>query len=595
MTKRSRWILVLSVVLCISMLFVSCESDVTDATETNTSDTETQATPKEPIPENEKIDYKNIFEKWYEYISFTAPEAEDAMGATKLYSYYDGSDAPYLAVKGMFYEATFTYGDESFGRTVKIFNKMTGQQIGNTYDNIPDGDTVYSFKYVGCVVEISTLVKATLTSEAVRTYDYYDINGNKINESPVAEEDRYELSASSPAEGYLFVTVEDKVYVVYENEILRIFKLGEERLLPHTNYEYGELRYYIPTYVEDEDDTIYVLDADNRICAHYKLRNAYDSRRISILANGNVLIEYENYCGEDEALYTYEGFYGEKILLYNVILDVTTGKTTEVPAEFRIDSILTPAISEESNIVFNGNYQYAEIRRIVDGKITAKTEPVILDNDMKILAELPLIVKNQESLIGALDEESLLVSGEALSIGSGRVIYRATAEGVELYVNEFAYDANFMPVYTMLKNGFIYNSTLYNDRMQPIYEFHPERENLILDGGRTILVEADEDDETVKKLLWIKDGTLKSVTLADEDDALALLDDGVRGFMVTVTDVIEPEEGEDEVPPVTSYAMYSNDGALLLKAAEITIVSDDNGSYLVRCVSDGTTSYYVVR
>ena len=112
------------------------------------------------------------------------------------------------------------------------------------------------------------------------------------------------LSASSPAEGYLFVTVEDKVYVVYENEILRIFKLGEERLLPHTNYEYGELRYYIPTYVEDEDDTIYVLDADNRICAHYKLRNAYDSRRISILANGNVLIEYENYCGEDEALYT---------------------------------------------------------------------------------------------------------------------------------------------------------------------------------------------------------------------------------------------------------------------------------------------------
>ncbi len=595
MTKRSGLILVLSVLLCVSMLFVSCKSGDTDTNDTNTSETSIETTTepvkKEPIPQSEKIDYVSILEKWNEYISYIAPEEEEAMGANKMYT--DNGDGTLIdrVDRGMFWEVTFKYIGYTHGRTVKLFSKQTGEQIGGAYVMLLGSNISYSFSYTGCVVEIATYTVEDDETVTV-TYDYYDVNGDRLNEAAVAAEDRYDVSVRDAGDGYYFITVGDTVYLMYDDELVRSFERGEELLLPYTNYEYGEYNYYIPEWYEDEQ-TIYVINSDDVICAEYQISKEYDSREWYILANGNVLISYVAYCDEEESLYTYEDKLGNEVLLYNVILDVATGKTTAIPATYQIVNLLTPYSSEEKNVVFNGNYQYAEICKIVDGVLSEIATPVILDNDMKILAELPLMVKNQSFFAGMLDEDSMLVLGEMLTEENrGGVMYRVDATGVELYVDQ----SN--PLYKVVENGFIYNGTLYNDRMQPLYELSEAEDYLLLNDRRTILVkvkDADDDDEFLLSLLMIENGALESVALADETDTFHPLEVGSRGFIVTVVDEFEVEEGEEEIPPEISQAFYSDDGTLLFSGEDIELLSDDGEAYLVACTSEGVTSYYVVR
>ena len=602
MTKRSGLVLVLSVLLCISMLFVSCESGNTDTTATDTSETvtETAEIKKEPIPQDEKIDYVSIFDQWNEYISYASPEEEDAMGAEKLYTNYADGTLISRRDRGMFYEVTFEYVGYTPGTTVKLFNKATGDQIGGNYVDLVGSGVNYYFNYVGCVVEIATV---TYGEEDVITYDYYDANGKKLNEEAVSAEERYELfektASQYEVDGYSFVVAGETVYLLFEGEIVHVFEHGKEIVLPATNYEYGEYTYFIPDPEDYENNALYVIDSNGTVCANYTLSYTYDERNCFILANGNVLVSYVTYCDEEEALYTYENIWGEKVLLYNVIVDITTGKATAVPATYAVETLVTPFDSENYNVVLNGNYQYAEIFKIVDGKLSVEKTSVILDNDMTVLSELPNAVKNQTAFLGMSDNETLLVEGSVIYEGQrGGMIYRVSANGVELYVNETAFNDYGEPLYELVENGFTYNGTLYNSDMQPLYELSMAEEYSILNNGQTILVkEKDEtnDEQYLIKLLMIENGELKSVTLADETDTVEKLVDGANGFIVTVVDEFEVEEGEDEIPPEVSQVLYSNNGDMLLSGDTVNILSFDGEAYLISCVNEGITSYYVVR
>ena len=106
MKKRSMWIVFLAALLCLTMLFVSCESkDNTDDKETkdpiDTSDTDdTNPTePDEKTPEPEKVDYAALIKKWTNYIAYQTPEQDDEM-PTDLKNFYNSDTTEWFDAYG---------------------------------------------------------------------------------------------------------------------------------------------------------------------------------------------------------------------------------------------------------------------------------------------------------------------------------------------------------------------------------------------------------------------------------------------------------------------------------------------------------------
>lgn len=598
MTKRSYWILVLSALLCVSMLFVSCGSDNTDADNLDTSDTttETPADEKEPIPESEKVNYQSIYEQWSKYIGYRQPEAAESLGAFKLYSYEENGLAASHATENFFYQVNIANG-VGLQPTVKLFARNTGKEID--YGAANDSSSIlYDFEYYECVVEITRYDSVS----GATTYDYYDANGEKLNEAAVGIDDRYQISLEIPdySLDYRYVKVNDLVYLIGNGEIIERFARGEEQLIPTTNAEYGSYKYYIPAWWSSGDLTI--VDSDHHVCARYAINDGYENHRVTVLASGDVLVEYWEMVSEDEELYTYETTYGDRILEYSVIVDAETGKVTEVSLPFSISNLITPASGKAENVAFKGEYQYAEVCKIVDGKLSPRPVFVILDHELKIVEELTPFVKNQGGLVRVLDDQSLLVYADTpikdeLSAWNDILtfVYRVSASGAELYIDEER-DVNRDLVYQLVDNGFIYGNKLFNNRLEELYDFtHLESTPQLNESVFRIVVE-HEDGTQEQQILFIEGDELKSITLGDETDTVTPLYDVLpmqtsrsklgQGYAVTE---------RDEANVTVKQSWYTEHGELLVSAEQITVVMETEESCLVRCFSNGIVTYYVIR
>ncbi|MBR2354536.1 MAG: hypothetical protein IKA76_08560 [Clostridia bacterium] len=580
MTKRSRWILLLAAMICLSMVFVSCGSNVSDgknppdedevlAPDDTGADGNEEETVEEWEPIRETVLYRTITDEWSKYLGYKQPEAPKLVSATPLFR--TESDSMVQKRNGAFYEITYKVSAVQKENhqwlvtyAVVVYNVHSAKAVTPVlqYDN--DLAVVHSFRYTDSVVEVETVTRIEEVDELgapvvnyVTEFNYYDATGKKLNAEPLEQSDMTERELN----GYHYVVVGDVCYISKEGEILSVCPRGAEREPIKTDLDYGAYGYVF------RSDKISVVDEKGALISEYLYSTAYDSARHTVLSNGNLFVRYERACAANESLYTAEDLNGQRTLYSYVTVDVKTGAIRELPVEFRIDRIITNAEDGESDLMLKGDYQYAEITKITDGVLAEKKVPVILDANLKIVKELPLILKNQDSLVRAISESCWLVRLEAEN-AQGQVIpyfYSVDLSGmVHLYVNVTDSD------YRWIEGGFLYEDALY-DPMMSLKMSLREETYTVLSNGRLLL--------GGNKLVYM-----------EEEDATSVVLDELK--IATITERMI----EEKQLLVSSYEIWNANGVSLVQGDSISLLSTYGDCILVRCqYVDGTAYYYTVR
>ena len=526
MKKRILIITVISALLCLSMLFASCDNAATSqdterateqqtesATETTlTTETETEtATEKETrpsdietdpedlsVPEKDDIDYKTILDEWSKYITSVGSTAKPTYESyrklisatsndkmTQSVSFY-GDMAKLTTVYSAEYRDVYNEYGYYVGRELttpsrvetKFFNLYSGNAETIVYKNetnavVLPGANRYKYSYETNVL-FNTIIEVVekeakysvehneITGtdyvyawEYVLTYTYYDSLGNVLGERSASTR-----ATTIDAGGVTGVKIGNNVYHCRDGKIIMVSDASNTYAVPDFTTEYKDNRYSF-----DSDSGILQVITIKKdsydVLVNYTLPSMYtDNVEYSILSNGDVLFRAMNICDSNSTDYDFE-YYGYKCDMANILVSITTGEATEIESPFYIDRIICDIEAENYGIALNGDYQYAEIRRISDKKLSEVTEFVILDNTLAEVAQLPAIFKNMASLERGLGNNLILVEVESVYDYSASFAANMSTGEIVRYVNEN---------YTAIDNGFIKNGKVYNNALEEVYD-----------------------------------------------------------------------------------------------------------------------------
>ena len=237
-----------------------------------------------------------------------------------------------------------------------------------------------------------------------------------------------------------------------------------------------------------------------------------------------------------------------KASLSYVIVDVKTGKETVLKRDFIIGGIMTAAHEEETGIGFkNTDHQLALIQKIENGVLSNNKSIAILDRELNIVEELPVLIKAQDDVLRMLDENKLLIASK--NYNESQALYYTfdiKTKAVELFVNDEKVD-------NYVDGGLIENGKLYNNELKELldlsdYEDYTSYGNFIIaNGGGTYLFYI-ENGELIQKDIIVGSGSCE-----------------VRGDIILVSDsAVMPEDAEpDSWYADTVYKVYNMQGKLL--------------------------------
>ena len=388
-------IMILSALLCLAMLFVSCDSTPVGETDPVGSETTAETTVNtqlatepepetqpEPIPENLNVDYDAIIAQWSEYINFGDTE-EDASNVTELkqlisHTQYD-NESFNVSKEGnlvLFSYSSVTYdtvydvmGEEPVeirSYRYNVFNVETGEEIYSTqysyryyaYRTGADRYEYYSsnhgqislaygsygvlrvqntaIKYIEAVMdeEIPDYVISPARWETTTTYSYYDQEGNLLIGG--LETDDFAVVAQSNAY-YTIIRIGNKYFTCGNGEIIADLGNEMEVRLDFINLYPDVLEYNGFQYVLNENDGfVKVLDtATNRVTVDWAYEDYFDQRNgyliPYILGNGNILFE-QGWVDNDGFLWGDTRY----TTIYKMV-DVKTGEISDVNLTCEID------------------------------------------------------------------------------------------------------------------------------------------------------------------------------------------------------------------------------------------------------------------
>lgn len=491
MKKSSIGLLLLSVLICLSMLLISCDSkDKAQATQ------DPFAT-AEPAPEDVKIDTATVFEKWNQYLTFSSPIEEKPLlntASLKFSHQKFNHESPYphkttSSLSGAFYTVTkvnyeydkgYDYDPVASKYTYTVYSVESGKDIFSRSITI-DPSALYNPTCTIKTLSVSTSAGTTYLpilevretawnealSESAATYSYYNEKGEALKTGL-----NEKLYANFNAEDNT-VTLEfnGKIHVYdLQGEHIFTFAKGEEKLIPTAWREFGD---YLYAYT---DNTVFVFDSSYRKLCDYTPDPAFTDAEPIIMSNGNLLYAYvkavpEKAEGDFEAEIGYangDGAYNEeefKASLSYVIVDVKTGKETVLKRDFAASGIMTAVHEEETGIGFkSADHQMALIQKIENGALSNNKSIVILDKDLNIVEELPVLIKAQDDVLRMLDESKLLIASK--NYNESQALYYTfdiSTKEVELFVNDEKVDE-------YVDGGLIENGKLYNNELKELLD-----------------------------------------------------------------------------------------------------------------------------
>lgn len=477
MKKRSFWIIFMSALFCLSMMLAACSEQAVDEVPTDTetvteTETETEAETEKVVPTDKEVNYAAILGEWSKYLTAVGEkENGDYTDATYMFKDKNGENTSYDAYvsagKLARVKKTTKAEYDSDGdlispgtNTIEFYNIETGEKILSVSDksyNTVFGlyNVVYSADiYLGAIIEVEKSEWKNLGDEENPdwqyevSYSYYDNSGNVLVKNT---EDRAVLDYDTNC-----LCVSDKAYHCNNGEIILITHANDTYPIPNFGIEYENYRY---SFVSEYENRIQVLNEKYELVADYLVPGYLgDSVSYFILENRDVYIFAIDYVDSDSENYDFvEG--DVKYKVWHKILSVTTGEITDVEASFIPSNFLTKYETDESGIDLNGEYQYAEIRRIKDGKLAKDTEYVILDNALGEIANLPKIFENQISVVSGLKNGCLIVEVKDLENDVATYMVALDCSKLQRCLD-----------YEDIDGGFIANGKVYNNDFKVVFE-----------------------------------------------------------------------------------------------------------------------------
>jgi len=583
------WIFFMAALLCLTMLFAACtsESDIeeTSGTDTEAIDTgtetegdtdaatEPEAEPEiEATPKDEVVDYAAIIAEWGKYLSVTQPDNEGTFTSSRYmyHVYTQNIDGVRItqAVNGDIVAVTTRYDavyNTPFGEapvlvtpertSTLFFNLSTGAQIiPNSVSQSDYVHEIHSFSrdyeyrvYLNSIVEI-TFIKyeqgmfegvPVWNPEPIVTYSYYDANGTALATN-IEERATYYSEIGC-------VEIEGKNYYCQDGEIIFVTDDVYPHKIPNFGDEYNGYKYYVSL----QNERIQVVDTRTyRLVVDYKIPDnlLVDDTFFSVLSGGDIYLFALEQVDDNSRFYDVEledvpgcndGLYN----VHHIIISVSTGEAKKVDADFAVVKMFNKARSEYSGIELKGDYQYAEILRIEDKKLSGVVESVILDDTLTEVAKLPAIFKNQNGIEGAMGSK-LLVNVKNFATG-----YETTFVA-DMVLGTVAQNIQSDTSVEEINNGYIIDGKVYNFDFEELLDLSGL--NYTVRSGNLYIIETVVQEEETE------DGTEQDTT--DETDTDIGGDEPVESTSYKVVYINSDGELKENVITYDNEPKYSFEG-----------------------------------
>ncbi len=550
----------LSVLLCICMVFASCDQKTEPETEPDSTETnppEVVEIPDEALLSGVAGDRSSFFEH-------LIPAEDSFSTAVRPLNRVDSAERVGTVVK---YTTKKVDAQNNVTETYEIFNTedgktvltLTNTYVNGNYDSFDWDDLIvkehqvdtdaaddrYVFeiendkKYPSSVMDVTpvelmvdpwsgmyevyiVVKQATVTPVDEETrkenpegavyvietqYTYYDIGGTKITESD------YPVVVNAGYNGMIYF---GNVAVLFDDETGKISRMyNAETELQITQYDYETEKYgyffgtsqrgrYFELYNKQTQELLYCYDLD----VNYQYTEEF------LLHNGDMLIQYYSVVEEGEP-YNYDN--GTEYGKYaHTLFDASTGVATEIELPYLIYGLyLGEDISEvlaDDGIVLTANARNVAQVIPIENKMAKNPEVVIFDNDLSVLYTVDRVTPAHrfDGYINYFGYK-ILANGDYLvdvdNIDGHQAIVKADGT-VRSYIDEdcivgddFVISADRRRIYDYDMNlvyDFDDEDRSYFDRR---YVYEDEGEGMI---GGTIVLRADGDDSMSVKYALTK-------------------------------------------------------------------------------------------
>ena len=418
--KKSKILMLLSALLCVVMMFASCNEE------------------PEPTPEPTFADY---VDEWLEYIeytdtAFTAPVADFQADSTVAGTYGRNGH--------LVYTVKATLGTPVTGEDGKI--TATAALTYEVYNLLEsDEDPVWEKSF-------ESYVAALNTSETTANY-------SNVTNKPIS----IALRGSAGVFGVVETAADGtKTYNVYDELGTAIAENASEAnysayymQLPALD-EYKGNRYYI------DYDAGVVQVYDNAYSIKLEKEFTADNTGFVILSNGDVLVMLMNMVDEDSEEYDVE-LGGMKLTLDYKLVSISTGEVKDVEFDYYPWDILT------SDDGITGDNNLVTAYKITENKtLAAYPDFLVLDNELKLVKELQKLVKNQTDVPDFANADTILVNATA---GGTDYIYAIDTAAEAPEVKLYATNAE------RIDGGIFANGVIYDTEMNELVDLNDNENN----------------------------------------------------------------------------------------------------------------------
>ena len=564
--KYSKFLKLLSALLCVVMLFVSCgEKECTEHIDEDANYVcdNCEATLEKPEPEPEPIEpkFENFFDLTYSpnYINFTEAQRLDfgkptnQVGSTLLFKKSEIDNLNMV-------KDTYTVYDAKTNAV--LFT------IEDTYENVPAKmmRNVWVELFEGVVIKSSYTPVEKLTAEEQHelwlngvenpgeyrysyTVEFYNLAGEKISTFDYSGTDLKGTTFSPPKvdpekEDVLYVRIGHQM-AVFDAVTYKMIDIYDNDKEIFHDFDYRNEKYGY--YTEDSLIRVYKLE-DKSLVLNYELISNYATEyTVSVLDNGNIFVSAQTVHIFDE-VDDYDFALpqmGLKTTVENYIIDVETGKTADVELDYVINGKVETAadLKKYNKLPITENAINVAYAQKLENKKLTKDAILFLDNDMKVLYayeydSLAYDAKDAEDRdknFRVLSTGDLLIElATNLDNDSDKPDYAIVkADGtLRCYV---PYGA------TVIEGAIITSEGIYDYDLKPIFDYEDNEYRYVATVGKSIIVKElssvyINDDNRDKGIDNNYDGECDECGADMDDDCGCYLNsvaDMLRYYMIT--------------------------------------------------------------
>jgi hypothetical protein len=616
---KAKILILITLLVCFSMIFVACDKDETPNNEETTTveetTTEAEESTTEEIPVCEEHKDENadaVCDACSRAIVVVtqpiAPEVEsrvdmvvNAIPSAELTEYVNtaiekGTIPSSASVidgimsrNGVYVQVKITDEEEEFN-TYKVYDIMTGLVVctdTDEYNGALGGYKTVSISMMDNYV-VMTSISSTpayyddtdpIQSRSVKLYTYGGENFCTLdwvstNVDEKSFEEMYDVSTYQQS-GLEYIQVNDDVYVI-DPETKEVIHTDKDSTLvyrPQMDAVVGDLGYRF--IYEDETLTkIYVYDLTKWIeCIYsYFVPSYYDNVSYFVLRNGNVLVQSELALPDTAVSYDYISN-GIKYDLVYTMINADAKTTTEIEFGYYIADAYS---AENADMLTEKAINIAEVYPIENDRINSNNKlTLIVDNSMKVLYDCQSTVD--------------LLTSYPIADGLFLHVVREDDYHYMEIVNEKNERVAYVPYGANLYESWIvYENKFYDYSMKLILD--PEKsEYTVYDGinnmSYMLLTKVNEATELVEYYYY--NASMDAPELLKGATSIAYFD--AYGFQIS--ERVEQEDGSFK----TVYSYYGTNNVKLFEAetyVNYTSQIEETDAYIVT-LNDGTR--YIVK